>query len=130
MKVYLASRYSRYQEMQRYRDDLQRLGNTVTSRWIDGDHQIDDAGLSLQAKEAERIRFAQEDLADLLGASCVISFTEQPRATNSRGGRHVEFGIALGLRKRVIVVGYRENVFHCLPQVEFYHDWSAALAAL
>jgi hypothetical protein len=29
---------------------------------------------------------------------------------------------------RVIVVGYRENIFHWLPQVEFCATWQEALA--
>lgn len=130
MQIYLAARYSRFPEMQQCRRDLEAIGCKVTSRWINGDHQIDDAGLSLQAKEAERIRFATEDRDDLARADCVISFTEKPRSSNSRGGRHVEYGMALALAKRVIVVGHRENVFHCLPEVEFYETWPDALAAL
>ena len=130
MKIYLASRYSRFAEMRGYREELEGAGHTVTSRWINGDHQIDDQGLSIQAKEAERVRFAQEDRDDLLAADCVVSFTEAPRSSNSRGGRHVEHGMALALGKRVVVVGHRENVFHCLPEVEFYGQWGAAKAAL
>jgi len=130
MKIYLASRYSRFREMQGYRDELESAGHVVTSRWINGDHQIDDQGLSVQAKEAERIRFASEDRDDLLTADCVVSFTEAPRSSNSRGGRHVEHGMALALGKRVMVVGHRENVFHCLPEVEFFPAWQDARAAL
>lgn len=118
-KVYLAARYSRHKELQRYAKQLEKLGYKVTSRWIWGDHQIDDEGLSLQAKESERIRFAKEDWEDLINADICISFTEEPRSTNSRGGRHVEYGIALALNKRCIIVGWRENVFHCLPDIEF-----------
>lgn len=130
MKIYLASRYSRFQEMQQYRDALVAAGHYVTSRWIEGNHQIDDAGLSVEAKEAERIRFALEDRQDLLAADCTVSFTEPPRSTNSRGGRHVELGMALAAGKRCIVVGHRENVFHCLPEVEFYPTWDLLLVAL
>ncbi len=61
-----------------------------------------------------------EDAADLAAADCVVSFTEAPRSTSSRGGRHVEFGMALGLRKHCVVIGPRENVFHCLPQVAIF----------
>lgn len=124
MKIYLASRYSRYPEMQAVRDELAAMGYAVTSRWIEGDHQIPDSGLSAEAKAEERTRFAEEDLADLIAADMVISFTEEPRKTQSRGGRHVEFGVALGLGKPVLVVGYRENVFHCLPQVQFFATWA------
>jgi nucleoside 2-deoxyribosyltransferase len=130
MKIYLASRYSRFLEMQEYWDQLVRAGHVVTSRWINGDHQIDDRGLSMQAKEAERARFASEDRDDLLAADCVVSFTEAPRSSNSRGGRHVEHGMALALAKRTIIVGHRENVFHCLPEVEFFPNWQDAEAAL
>lgn len=124
MKIYLASRYSRFQEMQRYRSILESQGHFVTSRWINGDHQIDDAGLSVEAKEAERIRFAQEDWADLMSAEYCITFTEIPRSSNSRGGRHVEFGAALAAGKLCIVVGPRENVFHCLPAVRVVDEFA------
>jgi len=129
-RIYLASRYSRFPEMRGYRSELEKAGFEVTSRWINGNHQIDDAGLSIQAKEAERLRFAQEDYDDLRAADVVISFTEAPRSSNSRGGRHVEHGMAVALGKRVIVVGHRENVFHCLPQVEFFPTWDEARGAL
>jgi hypothetical protein len=127
--VYLAARYSRFPGMQVVRSDLERIGHRVTSRWIEGGHLLSKEGSS-QAHEQERARFAQEDYADLTRADWVISFTEQPRKTNTRGGRHVEHGIALALCKRVLVVGYRENVFHCLPHVEFFQTWPGALAAL
>ena len=130
MKVYLASRYSRFEEMQGYRRELEAAGYVVTSRWIDGDHQIDDAGLSAEAKAEERTRFATEDCADLNAADLVISFTESPRSSNSRGGRHVEFGMAFAHGKRLIVVGHRENVFHCLPNVEFFSSWAEVRTAL
>jgi hypothetical protein len=100
------------------------LGHEVTSRWIWGNHQIDDKGLSVEAKRAERERFAVEDMADLQSADICISFTEAPRSTNSRGGRHVEFGIALGMGKNCYVVGPRENVFHCIPGLGVFSDWS------
>jgi hypothetical protein len=36
-----------------------------------------------------------------------------------RGGRHVEFGLALAWSKHLIVAGPREHVFHWLPQVRW-----------
>jgi nucleoside 2-deoxyribosyltransferase len=117
-KIYLAARYSRFQEMQGYRAQLEAIGYEVTSRWINGDHQVDNDALA-EARNAERIRFATEDRADLMAASIVIAFTEEPRKTTTRGGRHVEAGIAIATGKRLIVTGWRENVFYCLPEVEF-----------
>jgi len=48
--------------MQSVRSDLEQRGHHVTSRWINGDHQISDSGLSNADREKERIRFALEDL--------------------------------------------------------------------
>lgn len=127
-KVYLAARYSRREELLQYREELERFGMSVTSRWLDGNHQIDDEGLSAEAKAGERERFASEDYGDVFDADTVISFTETPRSSNSRGGRHVEFGVALGLGKRVVVIGPRENVFHCLPTVEYHLTWEEFVA--
>jgi hypothetical protein len=126
-RIYLAARYSRRVELCGYRDQLSELGYVVVGRWLDGNHQIDDYGLSVEAKASERERFASEDLADLLSSQAVIAFTEIPRSSNSRGGRHVEFGIALGRGMRVFVVGPRENVFHCLPIVPVFDTFTELL---
>ena len=131
--VYLAARYSRYEEMQGYAKTLAELGIDVTSRWIQGDHQVSDKALldvGAEADHEERIRFAEEDILDLRRASIMVNFTEPPRAGPSRGGRHVEFGLALAHGLTVYVVGHRENVFHCLPQVRYYPFWEGALDSI
>ena len=144
--IYLAARYSRREELAAYRDQLNRLGYLVQARWLDGGHQIsdagapigesgealvegDDGGTSLEAAVL-REKFAQDDLEDVSTAEIVISFTEPPRSKANRGGRHVEFGIALARGVRVIVVGYRENIFHWLPRVKFRRTWEEALGLL
>lgn len=130
MKVYLVSRYARFPELQTYAKDLKTLGHTITSRWIRGDHELRAHG------EAERAdwqqRWALEDWSDLEAADTVIAFTESiyAGAGHGRGGRHVEWGMALTLCKRCIAVGARENVFYWLPQVEFFATWSDCLTAL
>jgi hypothetical protein len=129
MRIYLASRYSRREELCVYRATLEAEGHTVTSRWLNGNHQIDDQGLSVEGVENERTRFALEDWEDLMAAECCIGFTEPARSVaNSRGGRHVEFGGAIAAGKDCIVVGPRENVFHCLPQVRRFATWEEFLA--
>lgn len=130
MKIYLAARYSRRDELAGYARELRELGHEVTSRWLAGNHQISDAGLSEEGSREERERFATEDFNDLMAADAVISFTEPPRSNHSRGGRHVEFGIALGLGKFVFVVEHRENVFHCLPHVRFFSTWEQCLQTI
>jgi hypothetical protein len=131
MKIYLAARYGRFPEMQDYAADLRALGHDVTSRWILGDHDLRSHGQS----DADEwiVRWAQEDWQDLTAAEAVISFTESPLANmpgRSRGGRHVEFGAAVAMGKRCIVVGWRENVFHHLPEVTFFSTWDEARNAL
>jgi hypothetical protein len=128
MKIYLAARYPRFLEMQDYAAMLESLGHVVTSRWIRGSHSLEGVRSSQVAEECTRL--AIEDYTDLFDAECCVSFTEAPVIPHVRGGRHVEFGIALVLKKRLIVVGHRENVFHYLPQVEFYKTWKEALAGL
>lgn len=121
------------------------MGLAVRARWLDGGHQLSDRGIpigengeslvetdsndpSINTRAAElRAKFAQDDWEDVTSANLVISFTEPPRSSASRGGRHVEFGIALGLNKPVIVVGYRENIFHWLPSVSFFENFNQAL---
>lgn len=139
MRIYLASRYSRRKELCDYRAQLEQDGHTVTSRWLNGSHQItsegkpiDDDGEALiecgTCAEVARLRreFVAEDVTDVCSADVVVSFTEPPRSNHSRGGRHVEFGMAYALGRQLVVVGHRENLFHYAPQVEFFPDWQRA----
>lgn len=129
MKVYLASRFSRIEELRGYKAELEAEGVTVTSRWLLGGHEwvgTDDDDIPV----SELARFAAEDLEDLEAADVLVCFTEPPRSGPARGGRHVEFGWALAQGKPIIVCGYRENVFYCLPAVTFVEDWGYAKAEL
>lgn len=93
-----------------YAQQLHAAGYTVTSRWINGSHETDDV-----ATDEDRRRLATEDMCDLWDADIVLNFTEPVRKmNNSRGGRHVEMGLALAWNKAIILVGPRENVFHYL----------------
>lgn len=147
MKIYLAARYSRREELAAYREELKALGHDVQARWLDGKHQLSDAGTpigdhgealvegvgdgSTNVANAElRTKFALDDWEDVNAAELVINFTELPRSKANRGGRHVEYGIALANKARVIVVGYRENIFHWLPQVEFVETWEQVKAVV
>lgn len=136
MKVYLAARYTRREELCGYAEQLRQLGLEVTSRWLEGNHELPktpagDAVDGVPVYDTKiRGKFAREDYLDCLSADVTISFTEEPRSSNGRGGRHVEFGIALANGQHVIVVGHRENVFHCLEEVEFCETWADALTEL
>ena len=113
MRFYIAGRFSRRDEFNRYADQLRSWGHVVDARWLVEDHEwygeMDD-----DAIEAARA-FATDDLEDVARADVVLVFTEPPNpGGRNRGGRHVEFGIALGLSKDIVIVGEPENVFHNL----------------
>ena len=99
MKIYLAARYSRIDEINEYADQLRKAGYQVDARWLLGNHQIHEGVDKVEGATVsvpmEGQSFALDDVADLQDAEVVISFTEPPRSTSSRGGRHVEFGMAL-----------------------------------
>jgi hypothetical protein len=121
MKIYLAARYSRHSEMREIRDTLMRLGYEVTSRWIDQHggnllESIVQAKLNSDPKGSSV--YAVKDVEDIARSDLVMSFTSENGG--GKGGRHVEFGLSIGLGKRVVLIGPRENVFHCLPIVEHY----------
>ena len=136
MRIYLAARYSRREELCRYREQLRSMGHVVTSRWLDGSHQISNTGEPIgdngealvESGDCERSaqmrqELVAEDFKDVLTCELLIAFTEQPRAKASRGGRHVELGMALGMMKRVWIVGPRENIFCWLEDVRLFDCW-------
>ena len=134
MLIYLAARYSRLEELNGYAKDLRGIGHEVKARWLKGSHQLhknaDLVEAATQSVPIEGRPFAVDDYEDVCKADALIAFSEAPRQVGaSRGGRHVEFGVALALGKRVIVVGPRENIFHTLPQVEHFWLWPSALDA-
>lgn len=132
MKMYLAARYSRLAEMQEWRDDLHSMGHQVTSRWVNGAHQVDDQGKPIGSQgeatvegdvdgsmdvtaeqEALRLKFLNDDLQDVASADMFVAFTEPARTDPTRGGRHVELGYALGIND------FRSAVIEPAPGVRY-----------
>lgn len=144
LTFYLAARYSRRLELCTYKSELQQRGHAAPARWLLGEHQahgveaaraVEDSG-PVPAEQARL--FASDDVEDVLAADVIIGFTEEPRSSATRGGRHVEFGIGLGLRRggpavhapTLVIVGPLENVFHALPEVDAAFDsWEDFLVA-
>lgn len=118
--VYLSSRFERRSELNGYRSELEAAGVEVTSRWLtDPTPELtDDAWQVLARKDVEDIRRAEG----------LVLFAEPDRP--GAGGRHVEFGIALGLGKRLLVVGAVENLFHRLQSVDVVGTWEEAFTAV
>lgn len=129
MRIYLMARYSRHEEMQQVAKALQLLGHTVTSRWIWGNHRAHDEAIGTGTITNIEKQIAQNDVFDLWTAECAIGFSEELR-TPTRGGRHVELGMALAWGKQVIIVGGYEHVFHTLPQIVHIKDVQALITLL
>jgi hypothetical protein len=138
--IYLAARYARRDELCRYRDELEARGFTVTSRWLAGPDQVGATGTVIgtaaeQLIEAGdpaagilRAACALADMEDIAAADILIAFTEDPAfysPGSSRGGRHVELGLALARPgMRVIICGPRENQFCWIAfRVEQHDTW-------
>lgn len=146
MRIYLAGRYSRREELCGYREQLRAAGHNVQAVWLDGMHQISDTGEPIgehgeelvereqmyadKKAAALRQKFAQDDFRDVTMCELCIAFTEEPRSKPNRGGRHVELGIALGQMKRVWIVGPRENIFCWLEDVRQFDTWEECLNRL
>jgi nucleoside 2-deoxyribosyltransferase len=118
VRIYLAARYSRRNEMRIHASELERLGFEVTSRWLEEDKPLtqnlgDDSPTFYQET-------AQNDLGDIDNSDTMIFFAEDPRVGTPRGGRHVEFGYAYATGKRMVVIGAPENIFHYLTDVCVY----------
>lgn len=129
MKVYLAARFSRLPELLGYKAELEAEGIEVTSRWLLGGHEW--VGTNDEDIPVERnAEFAQDDIDDIHAADIMVCFTEPPRSGPARGGRHFEAGYAYARGLPILVCGYRENVFYCLPKMVFAEDWDIALTIL
>ncbi|MDA0256112.1 MAG: nucleoside 2-deoxyribosyltransferase [Chloroflexi bacterium] len=121
---YLAARYSRRDELNRYREQLNDTGIEVTSRWLTTDPPAPVAELT----DSHWSELAQADIDDVRRADALVAFAGD--SDGGGGGRHVELGVALALERLVVVVGTPEHLFHRLPQARGEPDWEGALARL
>ena len=116
MKIYMAARYSRREEMHLYAAVLTGEGHQVTSRWILGTHEAADDDTRRWAE------FWQDDCDDIDRSDTLILFTE--RGAVPRNTRMVEFGRAQGRAgMRLVVVGPVENPACAAPGVLQFDTW-------
>lgn len=119
--AYLAGRYDRREEFQLMVPLFEAVGIGVKATWLSGTHE--------GAEDPATLRWcAEEDLADVAFCDLLVFFSEHRDVGFTSGGRHVELGYALGRRKRVVVIGPIENVFH--HAVERYESLGAFLDQL
>lgn len=124
MRVYLASRFSRREEMVRYAEELKARGHEVDARWLTDPHHR----VSGRHEDAEfNAGLAEHDYEDISKCDVLILFNDKD---GGRGGRYVELGLALAWGKRVMLVGERTNVFTFLGRVEYAGTFGVALMLL
>jgi nucleoside 2-deoxyribosyltransferase len=132
-RIYLAGRQEDRLAIQEIMGMLVDDGHIVTSRWLKTNHFMTDEQAALlpqYMRNSERRRLAEEDFEDIDRADFFILYKPELSHRNTTGGHHVETGYAIALRKRIIVIGKRENVFHWCRNVAFVETPGAMIGAL
>jgi len=124
MKIYLAHNFAAREVLPEVVKRLENLGHKCTSTWI-----FDDTH-DLHAHAGSPIASACVDIEDIDQSHCLVLFADQYGKTPGRG-KYVEFGYAIGMNKRVIVVGEADDcVFYHLPGVERAKNFDELLEVL
>jgi len=152
-KVYLASWYASRPQMREIAKDFQDSGITITSSWLD--EKYSPLMRTSDGTDEMLLERATEDMKDMDAADILVMNTPNEETYNSvpidilsRGGHHFEAGYFYGLilnqerdifdaqcegylnynpvRRKLIIVGKKENVFHFLPKVIFCNTWEEA----
>ena len=123
MKIYLACKFERRPVMRPIRDLLWKMGHEVVSTWIDEVMRPE-----VMPTDVFNKKLALKDAAQIESADLFILDTEVP---SERGGKEVEYGLALGRFQRVVIyiVGPARNVFHQLCDRRF-DTWAECIKAL
>lgn len=108
MKLYLMISWAALEEGKRAARMLEQAGHMVTNHFLRPDYVApltpDD-----ELPEEETYRRALADLSDLAEADVAVSMNVSGPSTS--GGRHIEFGAALAMNKRIAIIGKPENIF-------------------
>jgi nucleoside 2-deoxyribosyltransferase len=118
MKIYIAASFNSAERIYEQALELESIGHTVTGVWFQPHDPIEkmwDGNFGGRVAEVMAVR----DLHHIKKADLMVIDTLDPSST---GGRNVELGYAIGLGKRVILIGKAENVFMSLIN-ECYDDW-------
>lgn len=121
MKFYISGSWNRRDEFKDYAKQLEAitdLGLECCASWLTDDTYAErDHDLT----DEEMRHIAAQDLDDVADAHLFIAMMEPAGSTNTRGGRHVEYGAFLAqctyapFTKRMVIVGEPENLFYAAP---------------
>lgn len=125
--IYLTGPSLRREELRYCGEQLRGLGHVVWGNWLDWSATSD---ADAESQRATARRWAMEAWEQLHAADILVCLTDKPGVASSDGAHDVALGIALARFQRVIVVGHPVNLFHLMPTIEHYLDWTTALRAL
>ena len=112
VSMYLASHYSRKEEIKAASLALKQLGVKITSTWI---HEHSSPQSELNSGSRKNLhRNGKRDLKEIREAEWFVMFSVGPTVKFTRGGSVYENGYAHGLGKKCFVVGPEQNIFHIL----------------
>jgi|ETNvirnome_2_130_1030620.scaffolds.fasta_scaffold15274_5 nucleoside 2-deoxyribosyltransferase len=116
MNFYIASKSQAV--AREWRSILEAEGFKVIAGWLDEE----DFGKGPPYDAPSRAMNAVLDENDVRKADALI-LRASPDLEKTKGGRHVETGMAIALCKPVYVVGPRENIFHWHPSVKMFDSF-------
>jgi hypothetical protein len=116
-RVYVAAPWVRREEAREAAQQIANAGFEITSRWLTAHAETDDPALLAQE--------AQHDIDDVRLANAIVLLNLEKSE-----GKAVETGIALALRRFVVMIGEPSNVFHHLPQIKRVSSLDAAIRLL
>lgn len=138
--VYIAAPYAARDGLRPLAHELIDIGMGCTSSWIFAETDIEEGiGAATNQSDETVATDCRDDLNAIDRADAIVQFTglavealRIPGASGPMlhtGGRHVELGYAIAKHKRLIVVGYAENIFQ-RSLATVVPDWHAAVLAL
>jgi hypothetical protein len=129
LRIYIAGWFGAQDRLRLERDRIHALGvGEVVGTWLDEEEGPAPATIIEPSDiTPEQCReYAIRDLGEVRYSDLLILDTQD---VNPRGGREVEYGMALATGLSVWVVGPRRNVFHYIAHRQF-DLWDDAIAAL
>ena len=117
MKAYVAARFEQKTEMKALVPLLAEHNIQVHAHWLD--ETISPTSQLSDLTPAYCTEQALVDLKDIQACDIFVFFGDE-FAKTTRGGKHFEAGYASGLGKRIVVIGFPENIFHYLPGIVHY----------
>ena len=107
MKIYVASHDQA--EAKKIASELMRAGHVITSTWLDQPFLQ-----TTDHTEDECREIALRDCEEIRRSDALVLLSQEDECP---GGKFVEVGIALGLLKKIVVIGHRENMLMWHPSI-------------